>query len=312
MPKFDPRRWLVALSCLACVAAQAAVVLVRGNQTSDVIASGTDADGQRVGERITEHPGTTGLVPATPAGVHLGQTLGVDVAGAEASVVLGGHARLGDLGIFGSAEAGINELGGVAASAKGGIHAEWRADMTLFSNHLADGSEVSLLVTLMVDGAGGLLDDTGSSNFLRALFSMPGLGEAAGIRCSDFVGTCDFHETRTLTGRVGTTYALSGLLELGVLTATSRADAIFANSASVSAGNSARFFLQVLTPGVDYRLDDGSQFPILPGAVPEPAAIWLVLLGLAMVAQPRRTSVRLATMVARAKAAARPQRAGRA
>lgn len=267
--------------------ALAAVVRVNGNQTSDVLATGHLIGGGIGGERFTEHPGTTGVQPATPGGVALGQTLGAQAAGASAALILDGHARLGDLGVSGDAVVSIIEPDGVSAVASGGIHAEWSTGFELLSDVLPQGSLVSLKFTWVVDGVLDLLADEGNSNSLLGQLGFSGgfdgLSQGQGRHlCDDFEGTCQHTQTFDLTARIGQSYGIRGQLELHVGAATDRNNSVFSNLASVRAGNSSHLYLDLLTPQVRYQLDDsGLQFERAPViGVPEPGG--LVLAGLAL------------------------------
>jgi len=294
MPRL--RRCLALLPglLLAAVAGgHAAELRVLGNVTSDVIAVGYGIDGRQVGERHTEHMGSTGWVAATAAGVGRSQLLVAGAPMAAAQLALSGHARLGDLGIAGEALASVGEPDGIRASAYGGVHAEWFTHMRLLSDTLPDGTPVQLQFTLVVDGVGVLLSDEGGSNYLLAQFSMPGLGlpQGAGrFMCEDFYDTCQRHETYLLTGRIGTEYALRGQLDLGVLASASHQGPL-TNIASVAAGNSAHLYLDLQTPGVRYELDDsGLQFERAPQVNPvaEPPALAVLLLAIGLLSLRRR------------------------
>lgn len=284
------QRWLPGLLICAAAGVSAAELRVMGNATSDAIATGYGTEGELVGERITEHMGSTGWVPATAGGVGRSQSLLVSAPMATGQLNLSGVARLGDLAIAGDAIAAIAEPDGVQASAHGGIHAEWFTGMSLKSDTLPNGSPVALKVTLHVEGQGVLLHDDAGTNYLLGQFSFSGglsLPSGGGrFLCEDFFGACSEGRTFTLTGQVGREYSLRGQLDLGVTAATYGGGGIFSNQASVSAGNSAHLYLDLLTPGVYYTLDDsGLQFESAPVVeVPEASSRVMALLGLAFVA----------------------------
>jgi hypothetical protein len=289
------RHALGLLALAAAVGADAATVRVRGNQTSDVIATGKTIDGGHFGDRTTEHPGDTGAVDTSSGSASLSQLLIASSSQASASLLLSGHASLGDLGISGEATASIGEPDGIGASAYGGIRAEWRAQLTLLSDSLPTGTPVDLKALLVVQGSGLLQNETGGHNRLTARYRFPNLGPGKDFQCADFTGGCSFAETVALSGHVGVTYSLSGELDLGVTASTSLyADPkVLSNLAVVEAGNSAHLYLEVLTPGVRYVFDDGTVLPTAPPMpVPEPAAALLWLAGLGVVVTARRAARR--------------------
>ena len=257
---------LALVSALAS-SAEAATVRVQGNQTSRVIASGDTLVGERQGQDVTEHPGSTGLVAASPAGALLSQDLSAAAPGSGAELHLLGSAHLGSLAITGSATAFAAPPQGVTAHASGGIAAEWRAELTIFGGPgLSTGSAVDMLATVEVHADGSL---NFGNNSLRANFNFPNLGPNFRLACNDFNASCNGSETIALRGRVGTTYALSGDMSLVILTSASASQEVYDGHSSVNAGNTSRLYLDVLTPGASYLLDDGSVFPT---TIPEPAS----------------------------------------
>lgn len=282
------RPWHVAAIAALCVTgiAHAAEVRVSGNVTSDVIASGFNSiESKLVGDRRTEHMGTTGWVPATGSGVSLGQDLSALAPQASAQLNLRGRAALGDLGVRGDAIVSYLDPDGRGASADGGVHAEWFTGFRLLSDKLPSGARVDLEFNIVVDGVGALLADQGNSNYLLAQYSFSGgfIGDRGAGRylCDDFEGACHFAETVTLTAEIGRSYGIRGQLDLGVVAATSRFPSIMSNRASVDADGSAHLYLDLLTPDVRYELDDsGLQFltaPTAPSAdVPVPGSALLL------------------------------------
>jgi hypothetical protein len=259
--------------------AQCALILVSGNETSRALATGYSIEGPPVGEDFIEHPGSTGLVPAGGGPVSLSQSLLASAPGASAMLDLSGFADLGVLGISGSAIANMAEPDGIGASAHGGIHAEWSASLTILGGPgLPAGTPVALKATVVVSGTGSLLNS--GDNRLTATYSFPNLGPGQTLTCQDFSGACSFNYDVLLNGHVGITYPLRGQLDLGVSAATSSTHDIFNAFGMVDAYQSAHLYLEVLTPGASYVLDNGSVLP--PAAVPEPTSVALLLAGLGL------------------------------
>jgi hypothetical protein len=280
-----PSRFVIEYSLIAALAfgllpaADAAQVQVKGNQTSQAIASGLSIEGtSTTGESLTEHPGDTGLVSAGGGPVGLSQSLLASAPQASGSLNLSGSAGLGSLGVSGSAIATMGEPDGITASASGGIHAEWRAELTIVGGPgLPAGTPVALKATLAVEGIGVLLNGT---NSLDAIYSFPGLATSRTLSCDDFFGGCSFSEIVTLNGEVGDTYALRGQLDIRLLAATDRNNGVLSSHAIVNASNSARLYIDVLTPGASYVLDDGSVLPTAP--IPEPGSAVMLIAGLGL------------------------------
>lgn len=278
------------LAGLLATAAQGAEIRVMGNMTSDVLATGYGIGGAPVGERRTEHMGSTGWLPAAGGAVQRGQDLGAQAPMSLAQLNLRGSAALGDLGVFGDAQAEAHLPDGIAASADGGVHAEWFTGFLLRSDTLPNGTAVPLLFTIVVEGEGFLLAGQSNDNFLLGQFSFAGGFEGLAsptvrIQCSDFSGSCDRTISLPIVGRIGQRYALRGELDLGVGASTSQVNGIYENRAWVSAGNSAHLYLDIDNPAVRHELDDsGLQFERAPAAnpVPEPPAWAVMLLGLGL------------------------------
>lgn len=269
--------WLLSALLLSAAASavQAATVRVQGNGTSDIIATGFDEFGRMISDRRTEHPGDTGLVPWSGHSVSLFQDISVNAPSAHSELHLSGHADVGTLGIDGKVKSNISIPRGHSGQGSGGIHAEWRALMTVYGDPgLPVGTPVEFQATLVVHGDGSI---TKAHNYLLASFAFAGLAPTQTMRCTDFNSACSFSEAITLRGHVGTTYSLSGQLDLGVSSSVAVHQAIYDSSAQVSAGNTSQIYVDVLTPGASYLLDTGTVFPTTP--VPEPASLWLMLAG---------------------------------
>jgi hypothetical protein len=246
-----------------------------------VVATGKTIEGGHFSDRTGQHPGDTGPIDTASGNASLAQSISASSSQASANLSLSGTASLGNLGVMGDAQVNIGEPDGIGASATGGIKAEWSADLTLLSDTLPAGTRVDMKATLVVHGIGLLHSDAGGHNRLTARYSFPHLGSGKVHQCSDFTGTCSFNEVVALSGRVGETYSMSGELDLGVTATTQLTNDIVFNAAIVNAGNSARLYLDVVTPGVRYAFDDGTVLPITP--VPEPGPAWLWLAGLVWV-----------------------------
>lgn len=274
--------------------APGAELKVAGNSTSDVLASGWGTDGELVSEHFSEHMGTTDWVPATADGVSRAQDLLAQAPMALGQIKLSGHAQLGHLAILGEAQAGINQPDGLVAAALGGVHAEWFSGMQLMSATLPVGTPVDLLVTLTVEGEGiADLDQGGDSNYLVSRFSfsggLSGVPPGAGnVTCDDFVGSCTETRSFALVGQVGRSYSLRGTLDLGVTAGTTLSNDILDVVAAVV--GSSTLYLDLLTPGVSYTLDDsGLQFQTGPTPpIPEPSVLALLTAGLLVLLRKRR------------------------
>jgi hypothetical protein len=254
-----------------CASAQAATVRVSGNMTSIVRAI---PSGGLPGASDSEHPGDTGWVPASPAGAQLFQDLSVAAVGTGAELHLSGHAQLGSLSISGSASAFFAPPQGQGASALGGIQAQWLAGITfLGGSELPNGTVVEVLATVVIHGDGVV--NGNASNFLNAALRFGGLAPAIDLSCNDFTSSCDLTQSFVLQGVVGSTYDLSSSFSLGVSAHASKLPVTnLSSQAIVNASNTSALYLDVLTPGASYVLDDGSTLQGAP--LPEPATTLLV------------------------------------